>query len=720
MYAKLFRNNIKRALEDYIVYFFTLVISSTLFFAFLSLTSRYNDILGGDGNYSLTLFQNTIRYAVLAISIIFVALIRYINTYMLKQRSREFSVYMILGMEQRTIAKQFFSETFVFGIVAVLTGCVLGTALSGMMTTFVIKTIAGSGEFRLGFYPDTVMITLLFFGTAFLWVGAWNIRSIYKIRLIDLLNEKKANEGQQKKKGSYLVSLIITLICFGSVGAALYQFSHISGIFAGNIPEEISNRYQAVAIVAAIVGIFALYNALAFIITVIRKCKIRKKSISWKKSIFWKKSISWKNHNINSVLLGNLFQKVSATARILSISTLAITISLVAFVILPMLAEIGVGYLDYRMPYDIMICNTYWYIDEIDDIPQIDFSFVGDILKEYDVTVSEEICQKNYFVWKRDFNTVDTREYWRDLPRLAMRISEYNTMRKMAGFEPVLLADNEFFMHLDFEMDIESTAEGIGTGTRKLQLDDGTLLLLADKAVYNEPLGQYLFNADGSVLVFPDAVCDNLHLARTCYYANTENVIPYNLCDSIREEISETFRSRYEYLFDRYEKRYETDRHYVSFIDPIRFRIQENNDTVLTATSVRLLGIYSGIIFFIICMTVLTLHGVADSIDHRMQYRTLHQIGVDRDDIVRMVSRQSLYYFFTPCVIAFMIALMLIYSFVVRYGHKVFTYIGSTGFQFGVMIPGLLIVLILICYYGATIYTIRRNLIRTLDNIKLW
>ena len=575
MYVKLFRNNIKRALEDYMVYFFTLVISSTLFFAFLSLTSRYNDILGGDGNYSLTLFQNTIRYAVLAISIIFVVLIRYINTYMLKQRSREFSVYMILGMEQRTIAKQFFSETFVFGMVAVLTGCVFGTVLSGMMTTFIIRTITDSGTLRLGFYPDTVIMTLLFFGTAFLLVGAWNIRRIYKIRLIDLLNEKKANEGHQKKKGSYSISFITTLVCFGIVSIALYQFSHVNGIFAGNIPKEISNRYQAVAIVAAIAGIFALYNALAFIITIIRRHR------------------KWKNHNINSVLLGNLFQKVSSTARILSISTLAITIALVTFVILPMLAEITMGYLDYRMPYDIMICNTYWYIDEMDDIPQINFSFVGDILKEYGVTVSEEVSQKNYFVWERDFNTVDTREYWRDLPRLAMRISEYNTMRKMAGFEPVPLADNEFFMHLDYEMDMESTTESIGIGTRTLQLDDGTLLMLADTPVTNEPLGQYLFNADGSVLVFPDAVCDNLHLARTCYYANTETVIPYNFCDSIREEISETFRNRYEYLFQRYEEKYYTDRHYASFIDPIRFRTQENNDTVLTATSVRLMGIYS-------------------------------------------------------------------------------------------------------------------------------
>ena len=698
MYAKLFRNNIKKALEDYVVYFFTLVISSTLFFAFLSLTSRYNDILAGDGNYSLALFQNTIRYAVLAVSIIFVALIRYISTYMLKQRSREFSVYMILGMEQRTIAGQFFGETFVFGIAAVFTGCIFGMVLSGMMTAFVLRTIGGIGTFRLGFYPDTVLVTLLFFGMAFLCIGAWNIRKIYKIKLIDLLSEKKANEGQQKKKGGYLVSLATALICFGTCGAVLYNFSHRNGIYAGNIPEEISNRYQTAAVAAAIAGIFALYDALAFLLSVVRR---RSK---------------WKMRNINSVLLGNLFRKVSSTSKILSISTLAITVSLVAFVILPMLAEITTGYLDYRMPYDIMIYNNYRYIDEIDDIPELDFSFVGDILKEHGIVLSEEVSQKSYFVWERDFNTVDTREYWNDLPRLAMRISEYNAMREMAGFDPVPLADNEFFMHLDFEMDMESTAEGIGT--RKIQLDDGTLLELAETPVTNEPLGQYLFNSDGSVLVFPDIVCDNLHLARTCYYADTETVIPYKLCDIIREEISGTFKEHYKYLFTQYETKYGTDKHYTSFIDPIRFRTQENNDTVLTATSVRLLGIYSGILFFIICMTVLALHGVADSIDNRMQYRTLYQIGVDREDIVKMVRRQSLHYFFTPCMIAFMIALLLIYSFVVRYGHKVFTYIGSTGFRFGVMIPSLLIVLILVCYYGATIYTIKRNLNRTLNNMK--
>ena len=42
----------------------------------------------------------------------------------------------------------------------------------------------------------------------------------------------------------------------------------------------------------------------------------------------------------------------------------------------------------------------------------------------------------------------------------------------------------------------------------------------------------------------------------------------------------------------------------------------------------------------------------------------------------------------------------------------------SIEFQFGVLIPSLLVMLMLACYYGATIYTIKRALTNTLNNIK--
>lgn len=693
MYVKLFIGNIKKTFHNYTIYFFTLIVSSTLFFAFLSLTSRYNDILNGDGNYSLTLFQNIIRYTILTISIIFLALIQYIHTYMLKQRSKEFFIYMILGMEQKIIARQFFIETFSFGILAVLLGCITGTILSGIITTFVMRTILGSALFQLGFYPDTIQTTICFFGASFILIGTQNAHKLYKIKLIHLMNKRK--EKPIKGNLYYIIHFLITILSFCIVGFSLFQFTGITTNYSGNIPTEISNRYQTITILAAIIGIFSFYHAFAFLIALIRR---RKK---------------WKNHNINSVLIGCLFQKISSTAKILSISTIAITISLVAFAILPIAAEITTGYLEYRMPYTLMINNNYQYIDKIEDIPQIDYIFVENILKNHGITIMEQVAQKSYFVWKRDFNTVATRRNWRDLPRLAISISDYNTMRKMAGFDPVWLNEDEFFMHLDYEIDMKSVANSIHS--KGIQLDNGTFLNIAEKPVYNEQLGKYLFNNNSSVLVFPDSVCDNLYIARICYYANTKDPIPYQLCNIIRDEINLVFKNSYPYLYKQYEAKYKTNKNYIDFIEPIRFWTQENNDVKVTATSIRLLGIYSGIIFFIICMTVLALHLITDSIDQQKQYQTLYQIGVDQADITKMVNRQSTYYFFIPCIIALILALLLIYSFVIRYGHKIFTYISKIGFQFGIFIPTIIVFLLFICYYGIAIYTVHKNVNNTLN-----
>ena len=217
-YSGLLAGNLKKAAKDYTVYFLTLTASSTLFFAFLSLTSRHHEFSGEDGNYSLVMFENIIRYAVWIISVFFLALIRYVNSFMLRQRGREFAVYMILGIEQTTIAKRFFCETFLFGMTAAAVGCLTGTALSGILTAVVRRMtdgaagmsgtegVAGAGnaaEFSLGFYPDTILTDLLFFAASFLLIGLFNVRRIRKIRLVDLLSEQRRGEGQAVGKKHY-------------------------------------------------------------------------------------------------------------------------------------------------------------------------------------------------------------------------------------------------------------------------------------------------------------------------------------------------------------------------------------------------------------------------------------------------------------------------------------------------------------------------------------
>lgn len=720
-YSGLSAGNLKKAAKDYTVYFLTLTASSTLFFAFLSLTSRHHEFSGEDGNYSLVMFENIIRYAVWIISVVFLALIRYVNSFMLRQRGREFAVYMILGIEQTTIAKRFFCETFLFGMTAAAVGCLTGTALSGILTAVVRRMMDGAAgmsgaegaagaenaaEFSFSFYPDTILTDLLFFAASFLLIGLFNVRRIRKIRLVDLFSEQKRGEGQAVGKRHYAVYFAVCLVAFLFVLFVLISFFRQSGIYAGNISPEISNRYQTAAVLAAAAGIFALYHAASFLLTKIRK------------------GDKWKNRGTNAVLLGNLFQKVSSSAKVLSICTLSITVSCVAFVIFPTLAEISSGYLSYRMPYSIMIDNNYQYIDEMEDIPQIDYSFADEILQKHGVTVKAEVTQESYFVRESDFNTAETRENHRDMPRLAMRLSDYNAMRQMAGMETVTLAEGEFLLHIDYELDPdqvkaavaagENGEAGQGTGRNgqngRIRLDDGTVLTLADDGILNDPLGSYLFNySSDSVLVFEDSVCDRLHLARTCWYADTDE-IPYDLCSEIGAEISQAFRSDYASLYEKYETKYGSDRNYIDFLEPIRFLTQERSDVTMTASSIRLLGIYSGVIFLILCMTVLSLHLITDMSENRHQYRILYRMGVEQREIEKIVRKQTAIYFFVPCLAAFVVSLLLICSFLLRYGYKVTAYVGAEGFRFAVLIPAVLTVILLVCYFSITMAAVSRKL----------
>ena len=105
-----------------------------------------------------------------------------------------------------------------FGMGAVLLGCLTGTLLSGVITTFVMRTLTETAQFQFGFYPDTVGLIVLFFCTAFLFVGMADSRKISKIKLIDLLNEKKNGESQNTKKKQNFLSVLITIVSFGITG----------------------------------------------------------------------------------------------------------------------------------------------------------------------------------------------------------------------------------------------------------------------------------------------------------------------------------------------------------------------------------------------------------------------------------------------------------------------------------------------------------------------
>lgn len=93
MYLKLINSNVKKTLQDYQIYIITLVVSSALFFSFISLSSPCNTIIADGTKYSDAMFRQTINLTVGLVSLIFFVLVNYVNNHMIKRRAKEFSIY---------------------------------------------------------------------------------------------------------------------------------------------------------------------------------------------------------------------------------------------------------------------------------------------------------------------------------------------------------------------------------------------------------------------------------------------------------------------------------------------------------------------------------------------------------------------------------------------------------------------------------------------------
>ena len=161
MYAKLIWRNARRSVGDYLIYLVTVTICVTLFYSFLSVTSRYYQPEIGS-EYNFTMLSDGMKLAICAITLFLLFLIRFVNNYMLRRRQKEFAVQAILGMERRTIAGLFFAETLLMGFLATGIGIFLGVFCSQLITAMLMTSYGQEYEITWTLFPDTVLLTICF------------------------------------------------------------------------------------------------------------------------------------------------------------------------------------------------------------------------------------------------------------------------------------------------------------------------------------------------------------------------------------------------------------------------------------------------------------------------------------------------------------------------------------------------------------------------------
>lgn len=133
-------------------------------------------------------------------------LLFYINSFLMKQRKREFGVYNILGLEKRHIDRVLFHETAISSLMSVALGLLTGVLFYKLCSLLICQLL--HAEVVLGFYfinARSLALSGAFFLVLDLLTYAVNCVTIAKMKPVDLLSSANVGEREPKVKWLLLV-----------------------------------------------------------------------------------------------------------------------------------------------------------------------------------------------------------------------------------------------------------------------------------------------------------------------------------------------------------------------------------------------------------------------------------------------------------------------------------------------------------------------------------
>jgi putative ABC transport system permease protein len=82
------------------------------------------------------------------------------------------------------------------GMFSILIGIFCGLFCSQFITAMLLTAYGKPYEISWTLFPDTVLLTVVFFVASFFVVGIFNTRTIQKTKIIDMLSAEKENEPE--------------------------------------------------------------------------------------------------------------------------------------------------------------------------------------------------------------------------------------------------------------------------------------------------------------------------------------------------------------------------------------------------------------------------------------------------------------------------------------------------------------------------------------------
>lgn len=680
MYFKLALSNVRKSFKDYTIYFLTLTFSVCVFYIFNAIESqKAMMIVSETTDMMMRNLSNLIGYLSIFIAIVLGFLILYANKFLIRRRKKELGLYMLLGMEKGKISFVLILETFMIGLCSLIIGLGLGIFASQALSVFTAKLFGTQmKQFQFVFSENGFMKSVICFLLIYLIVMAFNVTSLSKCKLIDLMYANKKNEVPKVKNLKVSVVLfILSVVCLTTA----YAFIIHNGLMILDI-------YFYSAFILAFVGTFLFFMSLSgFLLKVMQGCK----------RLYY--------NELNMFIFRQINSKINTTYISMTFICLMLAVTIVTLSSGMAINQSMRDELEKLTPYD---ASFTWYKDtrnlessnvKVDEVFEKIGLSIEDYAKEsmsyaiYETDIPYEVIYEGQDMSKKSL-------YLQSLARVkigAVAVSDYNQALHLQGLAPIELKENEYALNCN---------NGELIPVIKTYLKNHETIMYEGQAfqsIFKEPLEHTLYVQFSGmmdvVMILPDEVVNREEISTSIVNLN------YKSPDMEQKLIADT-KAKMDTLKEMtWEEGIPMKWEEGININGITRQLAYDSSVGLSAI-MTYLTVYISIIFLITSAAILALQQLTESEDNRSRYQLLRKLGVDEKVINKTLFTQIAIYFIMPLLLAIIHGVVGIYV-----ANRIIVVFGKINVLASIIFTALVFILIYGAYFIGT-YLSSKNVIK--------
>lgn len=635
MSFKLSCKNLQKSFKDYSIYFITLVFGIMIFYVFNSIDAQTAMLKLSSSKSDIVKNLVEILGAVsIFVSIILGFLIVYANNFLIRRRKKELGLYMTLGMSKGKISKLLLIETILIGIISLAIGLIIGIFASQLLSVLVAKMFeANMDQFSFIFSKAALIKTCIYFGIIYVLVMIFNMVTISRYKLINLLNANKKNEVIKIKNKFVTLGLFVLSVAF--IGYAYYLLK--------NDALTKFDKNFVIMLISGSIGTLLFFTSLSGFL--LRAIQLNKKLYLKDLNMFVLRQI---NSRINT---STVSMSLICIMLLLTIGILSGAMSLSQ----SFNSDVAENNLN-----DVTLINYVTLGDEhdLEEITDIKKQFEKDgfdlssYLKEYtqyniyafqnsEATISNFLSQKSMDSLKQEYGDAIKFD---DTSLQFIKESEYNNLMELSGKNnlKVSLKDNEYVMTANFEK-LQNPYDEVLKEDRVIKIN-GKEYVPQKKSCIQVAIQNSSIDANLGLVVVKDSVIEN---ASNSLLVENDICGNYKVDDEKSEETDEKFIAEMKAFY----KAHESEGLYRP-CETITTKVQMKASSVGISAVLTFLGLYLGIIFSITSAAVLAIQQLSQSSDNKERYEVLRKIGADTKIINKSLFIQIAIYFMVPLSLA--------------------------------------------------------------------